>query len=97
MKKICKDCLVEKDIGRFYKSAANADGYRHDCKLCHRRNVAENRAAKAEYYREQMREINARPHHVQKRAEYQRSERGRQANRAATRRYRQFKKLEMRA
>lgn len=97
MKKRCKQCGVEKNIGWFYKQACYRDGHMNVCKICHRQNVAENREAKAEYYRGKKREIDARPHYVQRRAVYSRSERGRQVHRAACRRYRQFKALEARA
>lgn len=97
MKKRCRQCVAVKDIGRFYRSAVNSDGYMHTCKQCHKQNVAENQEAKAAYYREQKRQINARPYYVQQRAAYQRSERGRAVNRAAKVRYKRFKALEMRA
>lgn len=97
MKKRCKQCEATKSIGWFYKHRSYRGGRMNICKLCHRQNVAENREAKAEYYRQKKREIDARPHHVQRRAIYNSSERGRQVHRAACRRYRQFKALEVRA
>lgn len=97
MKKLCKQCLVEKDIGRFYVQACYRDGHMNICKMCHKANVNENKELKAEYYREKKREIDARPYYVQRRASYSRSDRGRQVHRAACRRYRQFKALEARA
>lgn len=97
MKKRCRQCEAVKDIGRFYKSPINSDGYMNTCKQCHKRNVAENQEAKADYYRDQKRQINARPYYVQQRAAYQRTARGRAALRAAKQRAKRFKALEMRA
>lgn len=97
MKKRCKQCCETKNIGWFYRQACYRDGHMNVCKICHRRNVAENREAKAEYYREKKREIDARPYYVHQRVVYSRSERGREVHRAACRRYRQFKALEARA
>lgn len=97
MKKRCKQCGLEKNIGWFYKQACYRGGYMNICKLCKRQNVAENRELKADYYREKKREISARPYYVQQRATYNKSPRGRAVSRAANRRYRQFKALESRA
>lgn len=97
MKKRCKQCEAFKGIGLFYKHRSYRDGRMNICKRCHYANVAENRELKAEYYREKKREIDARPHYVERRVAYNRSERGRQVHRAANRRYRLFKSLEVRA
>lgn len=97
MKKRCRQCEVVKDIGRFYKSAINSDGYMNTCKLCHNHNVLENREAKFDYYREKRREISARPYYVAQRDVYNKSPRGREVNRTAKARARRFKALEARA
>jgi hypothetical protein len=97
VKKRCKDCGELKNIGWFYRQACYRDGHMNICKVCKRRQVAENRELKAEYYRQKKREIDARPYYVQQRAAYSRSDRGRQVHRAACGRYRRFKALEMRA
>lgn len=97
MKKRCRQCTEVKNVGRFYRNRLNSDGYMHNCKSCHKQNVAENTEAKAEYYRDQKRQINARPYYVEQRRAYDKSERGRLAHLAAKRRYRRFKALESRA
>lgn len=97
MKKRCRQCEAVKNIGRFYKSALNADGYMNTCKQCHKQNVTENQEAKADYYRAKRREISARPYYVQQRDRYNKSERGRQVNRETKLRRRRFEALEARA
>lgn len=34
MKKVCKECGIEKEITEFYKDARTPGGFRHQCKEC---------------------------------------------------------------
>jgi hypothetical protein len=34
MKKICRDCKIEKDLDSFYVKRSNADGKQNICKIC---------------------------------------------------------------
>jgi hypothetical protein len=97
MKKACTDCLAEKDIGRFYKYPKGALGVMSVCKTCHKRNVYANRELKAEYYRQQDREIARRPEKVAARRAYSQTPAGKAAHVRANRVYRRFKALEARA
>ena len=51
MKK-CFKCGVEKELDAFYKHPHMKDGRVGKCKECNKRDVRENRASKAGYYRE---------------------------------------------
>lgn len=97
--KKCKDCGIEKYRTRsnFYRDRKYRDGYTSYCKVCKRKQVAENYALKADAYRERKREISARPYYVAQRAAYNRSERGREVMRQSKQLARMFKALEMRA
>ena len=73
----CRHCKMVKPLSEFYKSDERA------CKPCVRAKVRANRAAKVDYYREFDRKRAMLPHRVQARAEYLKTERGREAyNRA---------------
>ena len=49
--KTCFKCGVEKPLTDFYKHPGMSDGRLNKCKECNKRDVRENRAAKADYYR----------------------------------------------
>lgn len=42
MKKVCKACVVEKDLSEFYSHQSNRDGLHHECKSCVKARVARN-------------------------------------------------------
>ena len=50
--KTCSGCNVEKRFSDFYKNAQLSDGHFSKCKECTKRDARNNRAAKAEYYRD---------------------------------------------
>ena len=97
MKKRCKDCGELKNIGWFYQDKRMADGYLNTCKTCKRRQVAENRELKIEYYRKREAERAQRPENVAARQAYAKTPAGRASHLRANRLYRRFKALEARA
>jgi hypothetical protein len=52
MEKLCKKCLVVKDISEFYGHSQMGDGHISKCKECTKADVRENRAKSLEYYRQ---------------------------------------------
>lgn len=52
MKKICKDCNLEKDIKEFYKHPQTKDGYLNKCKDCVRQRVKNHRDKNIDRIRE---------------------------------------------
>jgi len=64
-----------------------ADGHLGKCKDCCRRDVTENRAAKADYYKAFDRQRANNADRVRARADYQRTEAGKAAGRRAKRKY----------
>lgn len=54
MKKTCFKCPEKgpQPIGNFYKHPATADGYLNKCKDCTKKDVAKNREARLDYYKE---------------------------------------------
>lgn len=96
--KVCKQCGRELSLGHgFYACRSNTDGRMGICKKCHKANVNENRALKAEHYRAYKRAWSARPENVAKRNEHRQTEQGREAKRLSDRIYKRFKRLEARA
>jgi hypothetical protein len=71
----------------FYRHPAMADGRLNKCKLCTRKDVNDNREAKAEYYRAYDRERASSPERVAARASYLMTEAGKEAKRRANRFY----------
>ena len=95
MKQVCKQCGRELDLTKgFYRHRHYATGRMTTCKRCHKRNVEENRALKAEHYRAYKKGWSARPENVAKRKAYMQTERGRKVHRTSCRVYMRFKRLE---
>lgn len=49
-RKRCRTCEVVRTLRMFYRHPTCRDGYMHNCKLCHRREVLANKAVKREHY-----------------------------------------------
>jgi len=96
-RKACKDCGEVLTLRQFYRHPSYRDGHMNTCKRCKRKAVTDNRELKFEQYREQKRQISARPKYRAQRAAYAKSERGRTVHRASCRRYYRFRNLEARA
>lgn len=92
-RKPCKDCGQVLSLRSFYKHRSYADGHINVCKRCKIRQVAENKELKADYYREQKRQISARPEYVARRKAYAQSERWRQMRKVCDARYYRLKRL----
>lgn len=85
MMQVCKQCGLEKRMGDFYRHSHYALGRMKTCKVCHCQNVRENYALKAEQYRAYNRARAMLPHHVARRAAYQRTPRGLEVKRRCQR------------
>ena len=92
-RKPCRDCGEVLTLRNFYRHPSYADGHMNTCRRCTIRNVTENRELKEQHYKELKREIAARPKYRAQRAEYARSERGRQIHQEACRRYYRLKRV----
>jgi len=68
--KTCKVCNQEKTIRNFYKHPTTLDGYFHECRECHKKNVSENKSLKKEYYNAKQRLRQNAPEAKAKRAAY---------------------------
>lgn len=79
--KTCRTCKLEKPVRGFYRHPSYADGHMSDCKACKRAYSRENHILKRETILARKRVWSASPEQRAKRAEYQRSERGRQVKR----------------
>jgi len=91
-RKPCKQCGTVKALRGFYRHPTYRDGHMNTCKACVIKNVAENRALKADYYREKKREWSARPENVAKRKANRQTPHGRASHRESNRIYRAFKR-----
>ena len=85
--KPCNQCHNTKPLSEFYRHPKTADGYLPHCKECHKQNVKENRARKADRYREYEKSRATAPHRIELRKQYAKSERGKQISTASKRRY----------
>lgn len=85
--KICRACGEEKELSEYYKQKGMADGHFNKCKECVKKEVRENRAAKADHYREYDRKRADRPDRVAARKAYQKTEAGKEAMGRARKRY----------
>lgn len=86
MKK-CFKCGGEFPLSEFYKHPQMADGHLGKCKTCNKRDVRENRAARADYYKAFDQGRANDEHRVQARADYQRTEAGKVSRRKAREKY----------
>lgn len=62
-KRICRICLIEKDINDFYKNQSMREGYDSKCKECSKNMINKNRHNNIEYYREYDRKRGSRQNH----------------------------------
>lgn len=98
-RKCCVGCGAEKVVSRrnFYRCKYGADGYRSKCIDCVRRDVYENRALKADYYRAYYRRRNQEAARRAATAAWKKTPAGRESSRLSNRIYETFKALEARA
>jgi len=87
MVKQCFCCGQTKPISEFYKHPRMADGYLGKCKECQKLNTKEARARNPDHYREFDKQRSMLPHRVQARAEYQQTERGKEAHQRANKKW----------
>jgi len=92
-RKPCKCCGNVLSLRNFYRHLSYADGHINVCKRCKIRQVNENKELKEDYYRQQKREISARPEYVARRKAYAQSERWRQMRKVCDARYYRLRKL----
>jgi hypothetical protein len=98
-RKVCRICQAEKTLDRrnFYRWRTTADGYDTRCIPCARREINENREAKADYYRAYDRERNRLPHRRANTEAWKKTPAGKESVRRSNRLYFRFKSLEERA
>lgn len=87
MEKKCFKCGEVKSLSDFYKHPKMPDGHVNKCKECNKKDVRENRAKRADYYREYDRARSMRPDRVESRRLYQNSEEGKRIVNAIRKRY----------
>lgn len=85
--KKCQKCGESKPRADFYPHPKAADGLLSKCKTCHKRDVRENRALKADKYKEYEKSRAPAPHRVSARSEYQATPEGKEAIRRAKRKF----------
>lgn len=76
MEKVCRCCGQTKPISDYYKHPAMADGYLGKCKECQKESTKAARERRPDYYREYDKQRSNLPHRVQARAEYAKTEQG---------------------
>ena len=80
MEKLCRWCLLTKPISEFYKHPAMADGHLGKCKDCQKANTKAARERSPDYYRQYDKNRANLPHRVQARAEYSKTEAGKNSH-----------------
>lgn len=86
MKK-CIKCGEQKLVDEFYRHPKMSDGHLSKCKTCTKRDVRENRAKKADYYKAFDKLRANRPDRVAARIAYQKTDAGKAASSKAKRNY----------
>lgn len=83
MEKVCRCCAQIKPISEFYKHPKMADGHLNKCKDCQKANTKAARDRRPDYYREYDNKRANLPHRVKARAEYSKTDQGKDRHRAA--------------
>lgn len=87
MEKLCRWCLLTKPTSEFYKHKGTADGLLAKCKDCQKANTKAARERSPDHYREYDKKRANLPHRVQARAEYVKTESGKEAHNRATKQW----------
>lgn len=85
--KTCFKCKKIKDLTEFYKHPRMVDGHVNKCKSCNKKDVIENTAKNAEYYREYDRKRANLPHRVEARRLYQQTDAWKLSHKKAEKKY----------
>lgn len=88
MKK-CFKCKKDKPKSEFYKHSQMKDGTINKCKDCTKKDVSENRADRADYYRAYEKNRAQLPHRVESRNLYAKTEAYRMSQRRSSKKYRE--------
>ena len=81
--KVCRECNKEKPFSDFYKHPRMADGYLNKCAECVKSRVTKHREVNLEKIQAYDKERANKPHRVQARKEYVKTEAGKQAKKKA--------------
>ena len=81
--KVCRECNVEKPLTEFYKHSQMADGHLNKCIPCVKSRVHKHREVHLETIREYDKKRGTKPHRVQARKDYQKTETGKLAKKRA--------------
>lgn len=91
--KVCRQCKVEKPLAEFYKHPRMMDGHLNKCISCVKSRVYKHRELNLETIREYDKKRATKPHRVQSRKDYQKTEAGKLAKKKAMDAY--YKKYPM--
>jgi hypothetical protein len=89
MKKECFKCGAEKPLSEFYKHSGMKDGHLNKCKCCNKSDVKRNYQDNIEHYKDYERGRASKPHRVEARARYAKTDGGKEAGNRGSRSWRE--------